>query len=214
VPVYVDTDREAAAKAAFADGAQVVLSDDGLQRATLPRRMELCVVDGARGFGNGRLLPAGPLREPITRLDTVDTVVINGEGTATHLPDGAVTMRLRPTVALRLDGSEQLNADELRDNQEFQALTALAGTGNPGRFFDTVRSLGLDPQRCVPFDDHHAFRPGDFAGLEGTLLMTEKDAVKCRELSVANAWYLVVDAQLEPAWEQQFLARCEAIIKQ
>ncbi len=92
VTVHVDEDREAAAHAAFAAGADVVLADDGLQRSSLPRAMELCVVDGARGFGNGRLLPAGPLREPIERLARVDWVVRNGEGALEEIKRGLKKM--------------------------------------------------------------------------------------------------------------------------
>lgn len=214
VPVYVDADREAAAKRAFAGGAQVVLSDDGLQRASLPRLMELCVVDGARGFGNGRLMPAGPLREPVERLETVDAVVVNGRTDLQGLPDNTITMTLRPTVMERLDGSRQIEASKLPASPEFQSTTALAGTGNPSRFFDTLRTLGLDPDPCLAFADHHTFCEEDFDGIEGTLLMTEKDAVKCRGLAPSDAWFLAVEAELEASWEQAFIALSEAIIGQ
>ena len=214
VPVFVDAHREAAAKRAFAEGADIVIADDGLQRVTLPRRMELCVVDGARGFGNGRLMPAGPLREPLTRLASVDAVVVNGKSSLLDLPDNAITMRLRPSVMRRLDGSLEIQASELPEHRDFQSFTALAGTGNPQRFFETLRGLDLNPAQCKAFDDHHVFRTEDFAGLKGTLVMTEKDAVKCRDLMPPDAWYLVVDAELESSWEQEFLSLAEALIRQ
>ncbi len=214
VVVHVDADREAAAKRAFSEGADVVIADDGLQRVSLPRRLEFCVVDGARGFGNGHLIPAGPLREPIARLETVDAVVVNGEGTPAGLPGRFIRMTLRPTEVLRLDGSEQFPAAGLQNHPAFEHVTAMAGTGNPQRFFDTLESLGLKPARCLPFDDHYQFREQDFADLKGPVLMTEKDAVKCQALKPHDAWYLKVEADLDPQWEQEFLALSEAIIKQ
>lgn len=206
VPVFVDADREAAARRAFGEGASIVLADDGLQRSSLPRLMEICVVDGARGFGNGRLLPAGPLREPVTRLASVDAVVVNGIGSRADVPDTAITMTLRPTRFVRLDGSEEIDAIDALKNKVFQSVTAIAGTGNPDRFFATLEAMGLKPTQCMPFEDHHGYKTQDFAGLSGTLLMTEKDAVKCQELGLSDAWYLAVEAELEPSWEDEFLA--------
>jgi len=213
VVVHVDADREAAARRAFSEGADVVIADDGLQRVSLPRRLELCVVDGARGFGNGHLMPAGPLREPVTRLASVDAVVVNGEGTPAGLPGHFIRMTLRPTEAVRLDNSQRIAANEMRDHDAFRNVTALAGTGNPQRFFGTLEALGLQPARCMPFDDHYQFREQDFADLKGTVLMTEKDAVKCQELKPPDTWFLKVEADLDPQWEQEFLALSEAIIK-
>jgi tetraacyldisaccharide 4'-kinase len=148
VPVFVDADREAAARLAFAAGAEVVLADDGLQRASLPRAQELCVVDGRRGFGNGRLLPAGPLREPLTRLERVDWVIRNG-GAGTvggkRYPDlerglrnPVVEMELAPTGFYRL--KDDLWHDVDQPPESFSGgVSAVAGMGNPERFFDTLR---------------------------------------------------------------------------
>lgn len=214
VVVHVDADRETAARRAFSEGADIVIADDGLQRVSLPRRLEVCVVDGVRGFGNGHLMPAGPLREPLTRLQRVDAVVVNGEGAPVGLPDGFIRMNLRPTDAVRLDGSQKVAASEMKEHGAFRNTTALAGTGNPQRFFETLKALGLMPTRCVAFDDHHRFRKQDFSSIEGSVLMTEKDAVKCQEIMPPDAWFLKVEAELDPQWEQEFIALCESIVRQ
>lgn len=204
ITVYVNEDREAAARAAFEAGAEVVIADDGLQRASLPRVMEFCVVDASRGFGNGRLLPAGPLREPLERLERVDWIVRNGAGRLPALPGAlrnpVVCMGLRAGEFRRIGGDEAFDASEAKARLR-GPLTAVAGMGNPGRFFASLEALGLrDFERRV-FPDHYAYRDGDFDGITGTVLMTEKDAVKCAGLGLSEAWYLTVDAELPGDWE-------------
>ncbi|KAA9131945.1 tetraacyldisaccharide 4'-kinase [Marinihelvus fidelis] len=206
VTVYVDRDREAAARQAFGEGADVVIADDGLQRLRLPRIMELCVVDGDRGFGNGRLLPAGPLREPVERLDTVDWVVVNGRGEfGGNIRQKRVDMSLEPQGFFALDSDQQLAVCEAADRLQERAASAVTAIGNPGRFFDTLASLGIETDVKRRFNDHHAFTRSDFEGLEGAILMTEKDAVKCAGLGLDNAWYLKVGARLPEQWEAQLL---------
>lgn len=205
-PVFVDRDREAAARAALAWGAEVIIADDGLQRLRLPRVMELCVVDGERGFGNGRLLPAGPLREPVERLNTVDWVVVNGNTSLPGLPTGrTLHMELLPERFVRLGTGETLPPCEAADRLQDRAASAVTAIGNPERFFRTLAAHGIDPDVQRQFNDHHAFSSKDFRGLDGAVLMTEKDAVKCSELGLANAWYLRVAARLPDDGAQRLL---------
>jgi len=212
LPVRVDTDRGAGARHLFAGGVEVVLADDGLQRQRLPRRLEICVVDARRGFGNGHQLPAGPLRDPLERLSEVDWVVVNGDDALPGLPEDAVRMRLRPGVFRSLDGLQQRTVEEMAAHLVAQPGHALAGIGDPPRFFRLLRDLGCKPGSEQAFPDHHAFSEQDFKGRQGSLLMTEKDAVKCTGLGLADAWYLPVEAELPAAFEQDFLARARAML--
>jgi tetraacyldisaccharide 4'-kinase len=197
-PVWVGRDRVAAGRALLAarPDVNVIICDDGLQHYRLARDVELAVFDG-RGAGNGWRLPAGPLREPLCRLCTVDAAICNG------LPDDRLPpalpkfdMALRAGAFYRLDDSRQVCA---AGDLAGRRLHALAGIGDPGRFFSTLDALGLSFKRH-PFPDHHAYSAADlaFAG-DGVLLMTEKDAVKCAGLTAAEAWVLPVEAELAPA---------------
>jgi tetraacyldisaccharide 4'-kinase len=174
----------------------VLLADDGLQHYRLARDFEIAVLD-ERGAGNGFLLPAGPLREGVTRLAGVDAVVINGDA-APALPAGAAPvyrMRLAGERFQRLAAPQQrCGADELRG----MPLRAVAGIGNPQRFFDHLSQLGL-AFRAGAFPDHHAYRAEDLTVAPGEqLLMTEKDAVKCAPMAPADTWVLPVDAVVVP----------------
>jgi tetraacyldisaccharide 4'-kinase len=208
-PVVIDSNRLNAARTLIeSTGCDLVLSDDGLQHYRLPRDLEIVVVDGQRGLGNGRLLPAGPLREPVSRLDQADWLIVNGassdpvENLASKFADKSHRMQLRPVAWHRLANGEVMELPA----QPWPAATrvhALAGIGNPQRFFDTLRELGLE---VIPhsFPDHHQFQLDDFTFADDLpVVMTEKDAVKCRALpefkrssSAANYWYLRVDAEL------------------
>ncbi|MDP9140073.1 MAG: tetraacyldisaccharide 4'-kinase [Pseudomonadota bacterium] len=191
-PVVVAAARCAAAELLLkAADVDVIVADDGLQHYTLSRDLEICIVDGARGLGNGALLPAGPLREPASRLREVDLVVVNGEGwsdTAVR----PVTMRLLPASAQALcDGTQRALNDF-----SGQRVHGVAGIGHPPRFFDTLRAHGM---RVVEhaFADHHAYAAADLQfGDDLPVLMTEKDAVKCRSFAAANWWSVPVAAQL------------------
>ena len=213
-PVVVAADRCAAAQFLFDRGADLVISDDGLQHHRLPRTIEICVVDGARGFGNGELLPAGPLREPLSRLKDVNFVVINGaqeEELRKSVPGDAVNMELAPGLLHALNGTETWRLSQFTGCK----VNAIAGIGNPDRFFRVLQQAGLQT-RNHPFPDHHAFTRQDFNTLEQglPLLMTEKDAVKCRGLGLDNAWFLAVEAMLPSAWESAFLQRLDAGLAQ
>jgi len=190
LPVFVDSDRVAAARRLVAEGCNLILADDGLQHRRLGRDIEIEVVDGERRHGNGRLLPAGPLREPASR--PVDFRVVNG-GTAR---DGEWGMDLVLGDAQPLDGGPERALATFAG----QALHAVAGIGNPGRFFRALRARGLDPVEHA-FPDHHAYTAADFGfDAPGFLLMTEKDAVKCDGLGLEHAYSVPVRAELAPAF--------------
>jgi len=184
IPVAVGSRRADAVRLLEAD-CDVILCDDGLQHYALDRDVEIAVVDGMRGFGNGRRLPAGPLREPASRLDEVDAVVVNGEG---FDRPGAIRMRLDPVavVAFR-DGSR-------RPLAEFSGreVVAAAAIGNPERFFAMLRAHGLVLEtRTLP--DHARFTPAlAGAGRGKPVLLTEKDAVKCNGVGWSEAGYVEV----------------------
>jgi tetraacyldisaccharide 4'-kinase len=200
--VWAGADRVAAANGLLARaGCDVVLCDDGLQHHALARDVEICVVDGARGFGNGWLLPAGPLREPASRIETVDAVVVNGSAThasIARLPAGA------PRFAMALEGRDfrnLLNPTRVAGAEHFRGkrLHAVAGIGNPGRFFRHLQEMGLD-FTAHPFPDHHPFTAPDLDFPDAdSVLMTEKDAVKCRRFANEKHWELPVDAALDSA---------------
>lgn len=205
-PVWVGRRRAEAGRQllAFHPEVDVLLADDGLQHYTLARDVEIAVVDGTRGLGNGWLLPAGPLRERRRRLDRVDALVSNGERRA-DLPEQAFTMQLVGQVFHHLRvPSQTASARDLAD----RPLHAVAGIGHPQRFFDHLEALGL---AFTPhaFPDHHGFRPGELPS--GRVLMTEKDAVKllprAGEPGLEDCWYLAVDAELEPGLKHLILSR-------
>jgi tetraacyldisaccharide 4'-kinase len=184
VPVIVDSDRLAATNALIAESCDAIVSDDGLQHTNLPRDIEIEVLDGERRYGNGLLIPAGPLREAPR---AVDLRVVNGGEPKTD----EHAMRLQFSDAIAIDGSGQRALAAFRD----APVDAIAGIGNPARFFSALRALDLTVREHV-FADHHSYRAEDFSALKGPLLMTEKDAVKCRALGLKEAWAVPVRAEL------------------
>lgn len=198
VPVCVGRQRAAAGAALLAAHPEVnvVLCDDGLQHYALDRDVELVVFD-ARGAGNGWRLPVGPLREPLARLATVDAIIGNNLKSRFAAAVPSFDMSLQPGNFYRLDDPAQTcPVESLRGRC---ALHALAGIGNPGRFFQTLESLGLNCKNH-PFPDHHRYTLADLAFAKGgILLMTEKDAVKCAGLTPGETWVLPVEAELSPA---------------
>jgi tetraacyldisaccharide 4'-kinase len=215
-PTLVGADRLAAARSLAARGVDVVVADDGLQHLELARDCEIVVVDGARGFGNGRLLPAGPLREPAVRLWQVDAVVVNGAREHPSLaqalpPQGTLTMRLAPGEAVRLDARAPP-----RPLAQFrgQRVHAVAGIGNPARFFGELRAQGVELIEHA-FPDHHPLSPAELAFAdELPVLMTEKDAVKCGWFADSRLWYVPVAAQLDEADARELLTRVLARVRE
>ena len=209
-PVAVAGDRVAAASALLAahPGCNVILADDGLQHLRLARDVEIAVIDAARGVGNGWRLPAGPLREAAARLAAVDAVVAlcrDGDDAPAAWP-GALVMTLAGEVFHRVNANGiTAGAGAFRG----AGVHALAGIGNPERFFAALRALGISAV-AHPFPDHHRFGAGDLA-LPGAsaILMTEKDAVKCAGLADDRCWFLPVRANVDPA----LVARVEERIR-
>ena len=207
VPVWIGAMRADAALALLAAHPEcdVIVADDGLQHYALQRDVEIVIVDGVRGFGNGCLLPAGPLREPVRRLHQVDLVVVNGgHGLPQDVPGGAAHMRLAGDVAYRLDDPTQHVGIA-----SFAAapVHALAGIADPKRFFRHLEAFGLTVIRH-PYPDHHAFSRADLAlPGEGAILMTEKDAVKCRAYASPRCWVMPVTATVEATAGALILAR-------
>jgi tetraacyldisaccharide 4'-kinase len=214
-PTVVGGDRVAAARELVAGGVDVIVADDGLQHLRLARDCEIVVIDGARGFGNGRLLPAGPLREPLTRLRHADAVVVNGPiahaSLARVLPGGApLSMALVATEAVRLDA---LEAPRPLESFRGQRVHGVAGIGNPARFFAGLRAHGIEVLEHA-FPDHHPFSAAELqfgAGLP--VLMTEKDAVKCAAFANPRLWYVPVAAQFPAADARQLLTRVLAKVR-
>ncbi|HMW47602.1 MAG TPA: tetraacyldisaccharide 4'-kinase [Cellvibrionaceae bacterium] len=202
-PVCIGRDRVAAALELVRRGCQVILSDDGLQHYRLKRDIEIILLDKSRGLGNGWCLPMGPLREPARRLQEADWVLINGGAG----PDGFV---LQPRRWRQLASNEAFPFQPWPWGEQTQ-VCALAGIGNPERFFASLEGWGLQVTgRALP--DHHRFNPMDFAFADGQpLLITAKDAVKCRMLAPPNTWVLDVDAQLPAAFLRDFCARVQAL---
>lgn len=194
-PVAVSPARVEAVQALLSQhSVQIIVTDDGLQHYRLHRDKEIVVIDGVRRFGNGWWLPAGPMRERASRLKTVDAVIANG-GVAFA---SEIAMQLKPGKAVNLCTGEH------RDVRELHHLVAMAGIGHPPRFFATLAQCGVTPESTVALADHQALTHAGVKNLVKpgqTLIMTEKDAVKCRAFAEDNWWYLPVDAQLdgEPA---------------
>ena len=187
VPVAIGRDRPAASQLLVTAGRDVIVSDDGLQHYALARDCEIVVVDGDRLFGNGRLLPAGPLREPRARLTAADAVVVNG-GRA--LLDGALSMRLEAKNAKSLIGGRVKPLEEFAGH----CVHAVAGIGNPERFFNMLRARGIEVMGH-PLPDHARLQAADISFADGRpVLMTEKDAVKCELLAGPQHWYVPVTA--------------------
>jgi tetraacyldisaccharide 4'-kinase len=187
-PVAVSPSRSDAVQALLAaHDLQIIITDDGLQHYRLARDVEIVVIDGVRRFGNGWWLPAGPMRERASRLKSVDAVIVNG-----GVPRaGEIPMQLRPGLAVNLKTGEKRSVSLLSD------IVAMAGIGHPPRFFATLESCGVQPVKTVALGDHQALSAADVQAIatrKQTLVMTEKDAVKCRAFAEENWWYLPVDA--------------------
>jgi tetraacyldisaccharide 4'-kinase len=196
VPIAVGRDRPAAAQLLINAGCDVIVSDDGLQHYALVRDCEIIVVDGERLFGNGRLLPAGPLREMPARLKSADAVVVNG-GPAVIGAHASVAGALR--MRLAASSAVSLRYGTPKDLGEFagQSVHAIAAIGNPQRFFDMLRGFGI---KVIdhPLPDHARLHIGDISFADDLpVLMTEKDAVKCDAIAGPHHWYVPVETVFE-----------------
>ncbi|MEK6550937.1 MAG: tetraacyldisaccharide 4'-kinase [Pseudomonadota bacterium] len=201
-PVMADADRVRAARALATElQCNLILSDDGLQHYRLARDIEIAVIDGERRFGNGFCLPAGPLREPIGRLKDVHLTVTQGVARP-----GEHRMDLVETGYCAVEGGALKPLDIFNGQQ----VHAVAGIGNPGRFFGHLRKLGVRPIEH-PFPDHHVFREADVRfGDDLPVIMTEKDAVKCSSFS-GPLWYLAVEAKPDFDFASALSARLKEV---
>ena len=198
VPVAVGPLRVDAAKLLLAQSeCNVVISDDGMQHYALIRDIEIAVIDGERRFGNGNCLPAGPLREPVSRLQEVDLIVCNGETEE----ENEFSMRLEGGTAVNLVTGEHKLLTEFAN----QSCHALAGIGNPQRFFNLLTAAGLEC-KTHKFPDHFSYQRADinFAS-DNPVLMTEKDAVKCTGFATQNHWFIPVQAKLPEAFNNKLI---------
>lgn len=190
-PVAVSPNRCQAVKALLQHtDIDLIITDDGLQHYALQRDFEIVVIDAVRRFGNGHWLPAGPMRERASRLNSIDAVIVNGNGQG---QGSEIGMALQPGDAVNLLTGQCLPVNLLSD------VIAMAGIGYPPRFFATLHRVGVKVLREVAFVDHQVYQAAALKALaaeEQTLLMTEKDAVKCRSFAQANWWYLPVNALL------------------
>ncbi len=191
VPVQVDRDRIAAGRALIDAGCDLLIADDGLQHWRLARDIEIEVIDGTRGYGNGWLLPAGPLRQPIDMPalpnNPISFRVINGA--VSNMPDWS--MQLIPDNLREICSDARVNLNSFAG----QRVHAVAGIGNPARFFQLLIDHGIDVV-AHPFSDHHQFAVSDFRSMKGNVLMTSKDAVKCHAFANPGWWEVPVQAQL------------------
>lgn len=198
--VIAGPDRVADAQFAIKKGCNVIVSDDGLQHYRLKRDVEIAIVDGDAKFGNGFCLPAGPLREPVSRLKKVDFVIVN-EPTVSK----PASMRFVIDAFINLaDSTKKITIDELKQKN----IIALAAIGNPNRFFESLRELGLTFETRV-FPDHYFFQEKDLhCTPDEVIIMTEKDAVKCAGFSHAQCWFACGGVSVD----ESLIARCFAII--
>lgn len=205
-PVVIGPDRMAASLLLREQNTEMHLTDDGLQDYTFGRHLEIAVIDGQRWFGNGWRLPVGPLRESVSRLDEVDMVVVNNPSANSSLTEFHA-MHIKPLHWVNMKTSEILPLDGL----EKRGFHAVAGIGNPQKFYQTLKALGLEFIEH-DFPDHYSYAEKDFDFAKNqSVLMTEKDAVKCKHFAKDNWYYLVVEAELDHKFWQEFLQRVNAI---
>lgn len=206
-PVAVAAKRSAAAQLLLATtDCNIIISDDGLQHYALSRQVEIVVIDGQRGLGNGLLLPAGPLRETVNRLKAIDLVVVNGK---TAGPDHFAMQLVPQTFVNVCDASLQYTLIEFNGRRAH----AVAGIGNPTRFFHQLTQLGLDIIEH-PFPDHYQFtdKDLDFAKDGLPIIMTEKDAIKCQAFATADYWYLPVTPLLPTEFGMLLLTKLQETV--
>jgi tetraacyldisaccharide 4'-kinase len=195
-PVFAGPDRYVAGEALLAiHECDIIMSDDGLQHYALERDLEIVVIDGERRFGNGLCLPAGPMRERPWRLKQADLIIVNGSAR-----EGEYAMQVEGMEAVRLDGSEERPLETF----QHQPVCAIAGIGHPQRFFDMLKRAGLTT-KCYPFPDHHSFQQAELQALPcETVLMTEKDGVKCENFAQSDYWYIPASAIPDQGFQTAF----------
>ena len=214
VPVVVGADRIASAAVLAEQGCQLIIADDGLQHYRLQRDIEVIVIDGKRLFGNELLLPAGPLREGLARLKSSAHLVVNGDlAQANKMTSPYATMRLQATKVVNLVSGERISIDDFC--QQYVKVNAIAGIGDPERFFTTLTALGLCVTASKGFVDHQSYNETSFNEFDASkpLLMTEKDAVKCYSFAQGNWWYLPVDASFNEQEITPLMTEIKCLVK-
>ncbi len=204
-PVVIGPDRNAAIQLLSQQGVDIILSDDGLQHYQMARDYEIVVLDSTRQLGNGWLLPAGPLREGAWRLNQVDVTIYNGSSAN---KDG---MQIEPSAWVNAKTAERKGLDYFNG----RAVHAIAGIGNPQRFFTTLDSLAVNHKDTI-FVDHHNFTPEDLQLVDDysdQIVMTEKDWVKCSAFADDNMWYLEVNAGLNTQLEEKIINDLNRLVK-
>lgn len=217
VPVCVSPNRGQAAAHLLANSeCNVILSDDGLQHYALARDIEIAVVDQSRGLGNGWRLPCGPLREPLRRLKSVDFVVLNqAQPTASRVQGRPVPAKVLEAKGTGMSISalswRRVTDDKIIETPDGEGVIAIAGIGNPQRFFNLLEDQRLHILETRVFADHHAYQAADFFNVSNVypLVMTEKDAVKCRSFARPHWYYLKVGAILPESFKNSFLQRVQ-----
>ena len=192
VPIFIGKDKASVGNLLIDQypNVQLILSDDGLQHYKLQRDYEICIIDGERGFGNNLLLPSGPLREPKTRLDECNSIIINGQNDDF---DYDYLMTYKNPNFLMNRHYQKIKFKELKD----QDILIMSAIGNPNRLIEFFRSFGFHFKYKF-FNDHYFFKQEDFDGLEKKLIvMTEKDIVKCENINHDNIWYLPVSVEID-----------------
>jgi tetraacyldisaccharide 4'-kinase len=202
LPFVVDKNRSRAVEAIFSEtSCNIVLSDDGLQHYRLARDLEIAVVDQSREHGNGKMLPLGPLREPVSRLQECGIIAING--------DRKKGFHIEPHHFYPLGKPQkQMPLSEFKGKM----VHAVVGVGHPARFFKTLTGLGVIVMKHV-FSDHHRYQEKELNFDDDyPVVMTEKDAVKCESFASKNVWVLSVNAVLSSAFQTKFLEKVREIV--
>ncbi|WP_422679625.1 tetraacyldisaccharide 4'-kinase [Candidatus Methylopumilus universalis] len=205
IPVFIAKDRVLAAKTLIKKYKKidVILSDDGMQHYRLKRDMEILVIDGTRRFGNGYLLPAGPLRESKRKLKAVDAIVCNEK----KVIDGSYLMKYKSYFLINLKTKKKIPLNKLR----LKNLHAVAGIGNPNRFFNYLKALDLVFDSSS-YKDHYRFTKKDFKTMsDKNIIMTEKDAIKCEKFARDNFWYLPVVVEIDSRFTDLILNKMKNI---
>ena len=198
IPIVIDPQRIRAIAyiERYLPKVNIIISDDGLQHYKMARDIEIIVIDGERGFGNGLCLPAGPLREPTKRINEVDVIIVNGPSTLAFKAP-SYRINLTPKCLINLRTQEEKPLDYLTAHNLYH-IHGVAGIGNPNRFFTALSALSY----CVtthPFKDHHFYKLSDFKfdSADIPIIMTYKDAVKCQSFARKNWWYLKISPEIE-----------------
>ncbi|CAN1496810.1 LpxK Tetraacyldisaccharide-1-P 4'-kinase [Methylophilaceae bacterium] len=205
MPVFVSKDRVLAAKTLIKKYKKidVILSDDGLQHYRLRRDIEILVIDGTRKFGNGYLLPAGPLRESKKKLSSVDAIVCNHK----KVIPGSYLMKYKSYFLINLKTKQKISLNKVH----LENIHAVAGIGNPDRFFNYLKSFNIIFNSST-YDDHYRFTKKDFINMKGrNIIMTEKDAIKCEKFSKSNFWYLPITAEIDSKFTDFILKKLRHI---